>query len=944
MMPKISCAPPTFRVTWRRLALCLALLMIASSLQVVASDLPQDKLRDLQAAFRNPPADSRLMVRWWWFGSSVTKPEIEREIRAMKEGGIGGFEIQPVYPMSLDDPETGIRNLPYLSDGFIDALRFASDKAHELGMRMDVTLGSGWPYGGPQIPVSQAAGKLRIVKTPVLPGQRSLPLPSVTAGEKLLAAFLANGDAQHIDVARIRHLSLEPVRGGRLQLPGESAGPQTVLFFVASRTGQMVKRPALGAEGFVLDHFDHAAVASHLRIVGDRLMEAFGNQPPYAVFSDSLEVYHSDWTSDFLEQFRRRRGYDLAPHLPELVTGIGPNPSDIRHDWGKTLTELIDDNYFAPIRSWAREHNTKFRAQAYGVPAATLSSNSLVDLAEGEGTAWHEFSMLRWASSANHLAGATVTSSESFTWLHSPAFRATPLDIKAEADIDFLQGSNQLIAHGWPYSPETAGNPGWSFYAAGAFDDHNPWWIVMPEVTKYVQRVSYTLRQGKPLNDVALLLPTDDAWARSSPGDNSPSETIGMLLGPKISQQIFDAGLNLDYIDSDTIEKAAITYPVLILPGIERIPASTYEKIESYAKHGGILIATRTLPSRAPGLKEAQTDTTRVQEISERLFKAQDAPGKFIADESQLHGVLEQLLKPDFGLSQSAPEIGFVHRRTSYADLYFVANTSNRRVHRQATFRVSGKYAELWDPYSGKFIGLGKTATIDLDLEPYGSTVVTFSSSPAASDDSLRQLPGEHGKQLASRDLSLGWKVSFASLANPVHMQELHSWADTEDTKFYSGQAVYEKDVQLPSSYFQEGTRIFLDFGRGVPIVPKQTQRDGMRSWLESPVREAAQVYVNGKLAGSIWHPAYNVELTQFLQPGMNHLKLIVANLAINSLAGRSLPDYRLLNSRYGERFVPQDMEKLEPLPSGVVGRLHLLAFATEPALLSKNRRRRNAP
>ena len=83
-----------------------------------------DEIQDLRRAFANPPNDSRIMMRWWWFGSAVTKPELERELRAMKQGGIGGVEVQPVYPVVLDDPEHGIRNLPYLSDDFIDALRF----------------------------------------------------------------------------------------------------------------------------------------------------------------------------------------------------------------------------------------------------------------------------------------------------------------------------------------------------------------------------------------------------------------------------------------------------------------------------------------------------------------------------------------------------------------------------------------------------------------------------------------------------------------------------------------------------------------------------------------------------------------------------------------------------------------------------------------------------
>src|SRR6266540_1813632 len=98
-------------------------------------------IADLQRGFEKPPDDARIMMRWWWFGPAVTKTELEREMRLMKEGGIGGFEVQPVYPLALDDPSRGIRNLPFLSQEFLEALRFASGKARELGLRMDLTLG-----------------------------------------------------------------------------------------------------------------------------------------------------------------------------------------------------------------------------------------------------------------------------------------------------------------------------------------------------------------------------------------------------------------------------------------------------------------------------------------------------------------------------------------------------------------------------------------------------------------------------------------------------------------------------------------------------------------------------------------------------------------------------------------------------------------------------------
>ena len=296
---------------------------------------PRDDVAELRAAFAHPPDDCRIMMRWWWFGAAVEKPELERELRAMKDGGIGGVEIQPVYPVTLDDPARGLVNLPYLSDGFLDAVHFANDKARELGMRVDITLGSGWPYGGPHTPVELAAGKLRMERLPAAAGAGTVPMPKIGNGEKFIAAFVAHGDG----FDRITDID----DGGIHISPATPAGG-TVLVFIASRTHQAVKRAAVGAEGPVLDHYSAAAIEDHLRYVGDRLMQAFGSHPPYSVFSDSLEVYGSDWTGDFLAEFQKRRGYDFTPYLPALAGEMGEITASVRHDWGKTLTELANEH------------------------------------------------------------------------------------------------------------------------------------------------------------------------------------------------------------------------------------------------------------------------------------------------------------------------------------------------------------------------------------------------------------------------------------------------------------------------------------------------------------------------------------------------------------------------------------------------------------------------
>jgi hypothetical protein len=156
-------------------------------------------------------------------------------------------------------------------------------------------------------------------------------------------------------------------------------------------------------------------------------------------------------------------------------------------------------------------------------------------------------------------------------------------------------------------------------------------------------------------------------------------------------------------------------------------------------------------------------------------------------------------------------------------------------------------------------------------------------------------------------------------------MSRLRSWSEDENTKYFSGQAVYEKVISVPESFLKSDRAVFLDFGAGTPVAPAQNSRTpGMRALLESPVHEAAVISLNGQAAGAVWRPPYDLDVTKLLHTGANQIRVTVANLAINELAGQSLPNYKLLNLRYGERFTPQDMNHLEPLPSGLLGPIHL--------------------
>jgi len=272
------------------------------------------------------------------------------------------------------------------------------------------------------------------------------------------------------------------------------------------------------------------------------------------------------------------------------------------------------------------------------------------------------------------------------------------------------------------------------------------------------------------------------------------------------------------------------------------------------------------------------------------------------------------------------------------SDIYFLANTANQRVRTQGAFRVSADQAELWDPVSGATRTLSAASAVQLSFEPYQSCILVFYHQGLVSKRTQISA-AKPNPPLSALDLASNWSVTFSGLGRTVKMKTLHSWTDDADTKYYSGTAVYEKELKVPVALLKPDINLYLDFGPGTPIPVTTVASDlgadatgsgtpRMQAWLDSPVREGALIFVDNRLVGAVWLPPYQVDVTQYLHAGDNQLKIVVGNLAINEMAGRALPSYRLLNDRYGERFRAQDLTNLEPLPSGILGDLRLVPRA----------------
>jgi hypothetical protein len=232
------------------------------------------------------------------------------------------------------------------------------------------------------------------------------------------------------------------------------------------------------------------------------------------------------------------------------------------------------------------------------------------------------------------------------------------------------------------------------------------------------------------------------------------------------------------------------------------------------------------------------------------------------------------------------------------------------------------------DPVTGKIAPLEiighpeNYTTVKLDLAPYTSTILLFSNrmAPAAA-------PTTQPTKEQTVDISSGWTVAFGPDGKPAPMEKLHSWADDDATRSFSGVATYSNHSSV-SADLLSGGRISIDFGDGSPAATVVRRTPGYSADLNAPVRDAAVVYINDIRAGSVWCAPYRLDVTELLKPGDNDIRIDVANTAMNYLASRGFPnyDYRALVEQFGPRFQPAAAAQFKPIPSGLLGPIRLIA------------------
>ena len=289
--------------------------------------------------------------------------------------------------------------------------------------------GTGWPFGGPEVSLEDAASKVIFLKYTLDGGTRLSEPVVVTDKKQKPVAKLLRLMAYSPDGRVLNLTSRVNKETGELNWTAPEGKEWKLVAAFLGKTFQKVKRAAPGGEGYVMNHFSKKAVANYFSRF-DRAFASSGAPAPETFFNDSYEVYGADWTPDFFEQFARRRGYKLENHLLEL-TG---EKSDIRArlitDYRETIAELLKENFTQQWKDWAHKHKSLVRNQAHGSPGNLIDLYAMVDIPECEGFGItdfgikglrrdsvkkdndSDFSMLKYASSGAHISGKTYVSSE----------------------------------------------------------------------------------------------------------------------------------------------------------------------------------------------------------------------------------------------------------------------------------------------------------------------------------------------------------------------------------------------------------------------------------------------------------------------------------------------------------------------------------------------------
>ncbi len=707
------------------------------------------------------------------------------------------------------------------------------------------------------------------------------------------------------------------------------AGDWVVLRFGYSLLG-ITNHPATAeATGLEVDKLDHTFVKSYMEKYLDSYKQTvgpdlIGTRGIRYVINDSWEAGSQNWTDHMIEQFKKRRGYDPVPWMPVLAGQVvdSAEASDrFLWDFRKTIADLIADEHYGQLEETLHEWHLGHYGESHESGRAFVADGMEVKKfnevpmsamwTQTPGVNKEQFGYNaddRESASVAHIYGQNLAAAESMTAAAAP-WAWSPATLKPTADQEFLNGINRFAIHESAHQPLIGKAPGLTLGPFGQWFNRNETWAAEARPwVDYLARTSFMLQQGIFGADLIYFY-----------GEDSNLTAIFADKSPNVP-----AGYGFDYVNADALiheltvmngritTKSGMSYRVLGLdPYSEHMSLPVLRAIHRLVEHGAVVAGPK--PTDDPSMADDQAE---FRKLNDELFgdgSGTRKVGKGTVYAGQDLGQVFNTLHvaPDFDYTKPASDarLEFVHRKLPGGDVYFVDNRSDRGEDTDASFRVTGKAPELWyaetgttKPVSFK-IADGRT-TVPLHLEPWGTVFVVFRK---PTTETSRELP----KVSESKVSVVGgpWKVSFQpgrGAPESATLNELVSWSDSADPgiKYFSGEGTYTNTIQASPDWFAKGSHLWIDLG---------------------DVKNLAEVTVNGKSLGVVWHAPYRVDATMALKPGANEISVKVVNAWVNRLIGDEQPGA----TKYTFADVKPYKANSPLLPSGLLGPVAVVREST---------------
>ena len=695
----------------RPLLLLLVFCRMSIGVNAAAGDDPVSTYSELRRRFESPDhARWGEVPLWWWEGDRMTRRRVTWQLETLAAAG-----VKSVCPIQRSpgrcDPQS-------FSPEWWDMLAFVHQECRRLGITLWAYDQVGYGHYGWLEKAAAKAGDSRTSRIVFLTadGNAGDPIRIELPAAKVLGAraYRLKGnvadDAGSVDVE-------DAVAGDVLEwTPPE--GDWRVGVSVAA-PDQVFQLSDAAADTFIDMFYGQIERCLGADAMGKSFVGVFQDEHP----PTPRDVF----TEELADTFKKRHGYELARAIPALHFDVGPLTPKYRTDFFDAYLALDEHCYWKRIHDWTAERGLLTSHDNWGRNDIYQQSVGYIDYFrtqrwfsapgyDDSGTApvdRRNYYDTKIAASIARLYGRPRVWSEAF---HSSGWGRTTDQTLSWLSANYAFGANLYDEHGLYYSARA------STWEHAAPDPHwrQPYWRYYGVLSDWVARTSHLMSQGTHVVDVGVHYPVVSLLAGEPPGTKGPDYNLYM----RISRAVFDAGIDNDIIDDDSILSGRIengrlhvgenAYRALVFGTETTMRRAVIEKALALVQSGGIAVFSGALPTATT---EGGRSDPRLAPLLARLSSLPSPPGEPAAEATikkhadggfaalipseveKIPRLLSARMERDF--LPRGSKIFATHRRIGEVDVYLVQNSQDTPVTLDADFRAGG-VPELWDPFTGE--------------------------------------------------------------------------------------------------------------------------------------------------------------------------------------------------------------------------------------------------